>query len=58
MAVRTTKPRKTSIEKLIYIYIYRRNFANDLRCSPSLMAPQVNHSITYESGVEFQIELK
>ena len=32
------------------------NFANDWMCLPSLMTPQVNLSITYESGVEFQME--
>ena len=29
------------------------NFAKEWMCLPSLTAPQVNLSITYESGVEF-----
>ena len=40
-----------------YIHIFSWNFANDWMCLPSLIVPQVNLSITYESGVEFQWKL-
>ena len=38
------------------IYIFSRNFANDWMSLPSLAAPQVDLSLTYENGVEFQME--
>ena len=34
------------------------NFANNWMYLPSLMKPKVNPSITYEGGVEFQMETK
>ena len=36
--------------------IFRRNFANDWMCLPSLTAPQVDLSLTYGNDVEFQME--
>ena len=36
--------------------IFSRNFANDWMYLPSLTAPQVDLSLTYENDVEFQME--
>ena len=47
-------PYDVDLKMNIYIYIW--NFENDWMCLPSLTAPQVNLSITYESGVEFPTE--
>lgn len=37
------------------IYALRENFVNDQMCLLSFIAPHINFSITYVSGVKFQI---